>query len=504
MECYNIFEVMMLLIIILKLVLVIFNRASKPTKKMPPGPYPYPIIGNILELGQKPHQSLFNLSKLYGPLMTLKLGSLNAIVISSPEIAKEALTKHDLAFSNREVPDITRALDHHKVSLVWSPICDHWRTLRKLCATNIFSPQKLESTSKLRHKKVQELVDFLRTCSSKGEAIDIGEVVFTTIMNSLSNTLFSMDFAQYGSRDDGFQNFKGTVESIMVDAGKANVADLFPLLRFLDPQGIRKRGDDVTLKLLKVFGDIFDERMLLQTSSNKNFEVYDDVLDSFINIIKENSSTELSRHHLLHLFVDLFVAGIETTTSTTEWAMTELVHNPKMMARVKEELLQVLGKDGKPHESNISEFHYLNAIVKETFRLHPPVPFLHHKSKSMVEICGFKVPKDTQVLINLWAIGRNSSTWSDPNSFVPERFIESKMDVKGFDFGLIPFGAGRRMCPALPLAHRTVHFILASLLHYFDWKIVNGMKPQELDMSERYGLTIRKAQPLNLIPIHVN
>ncbi|XLU23260.1 hypothetical protein S245_059326 [Arachis hypogaea] len=148
------------------------------------------------------------------------------------------------------------------------------------------------------------------------------------------------------------------------------------------------------------------------------------------------------------MYQDLFVAEIETTTSTIEWAMTELVHNPKKMARVKEELLQVLGKDGKPHESNISEFHYINAIVKETFRLQPPVPFLvlQHKSKSMVEICGFKVPKDTQVLINLWAIGRNSSTWSDPNSFVSERFLESKMDVKSFDIGLIPFGAGRRMC----------------------------------------------------------
>ncbi|XP_020963418.1 geraniol 8-hydroxylase-like [Arachis ipaensis] len=237
----------------------------------------------------------------------------------------------------------------------------------------------------------------------------------------------------------------------MIDAGKANMADLFPLLQFLDPQGIRKRGDDDTQKLLKVFGDIFDKRMLLKTSSNKNFKVYDD---------------------------DLFVAEIETTTSTIEWAMTELVHNPKKMARVKEELLQVLGKDGKPHESNISEFHYINAIVKETFRLQPPVPFLvlQHKSKSMVEICGFKVPKDTQVLINLWAIGRNSSTWSDPNSFVSERFLESKMDVKSFDIGLIPFGAGRRMCPALPLAHRTVHFILASLLHYFDWKIVDVVK----------------------------
>ena len=184
--------------------------------------------------------------------------------------------------------------------------------------------------------------------------------------------------------------------------------------------------------------------------------------------------------------------------------MAELVHDPKRMAKAKEELLQVLGKDGKPKESDISKFPYLEAIVKETFRLHPPVPFLHHKSKSEAEICGFKVPKDTQVLVNLWAIGRNSSTWSDPNSFVPERFSECKMDIKGFDFELIPFGAGRRMCPALPLAHRTVHFILASLLHCFNWKIVDGKKPQELDMSEKYGLTIRRAQPLQLIPIHTN
>ena len=204
------------------------------------------------------------------------------------------------------------------------------------------------------------------------------------------------------------------------------------------------------------------------------------------------------------LYQDLFVAGIETTTSTVEWAMAELVHNPEKMVRAKEELLQVLGKDGKPEESDTSKFPYLEATVKEAFRLHPPVPLLHHKSKSEVEICGFKVLKGTQVLVNLWANGRNSNTWSDPNSFVPERFLECKMDIKGLDFDLIPFGAGRRMCPALPLAHRTVPFILASLLHCFNWKIADGKKPQELDMSEKCGLTIRKAQPLKLIPIHIN
>ena len=160
MESYTTSLVMLILtwpflhfFIIPKLVILLIKRGPKEPTKMPPGPYPYPIIGNILKLGQKPHQSLFDLSKTYGPLMTLKLGSLTAIVIYTPEIAKEALTKHDLAFSSREVPDSTRALDHHKVSLVWSPICDHWRILRKICATNIFSPQKLDSTSILRHKR---------------------------------------------------------------------------------------------------------------------------------------------------------------------------------------------------------------------------------------------------------------------------------------------------------------------------------------------------------------
>ncbi|KAL4338548.1 hypothetical protein AHAS_Ahas12G0221200 [Arachis hypogaea] len=476
---------------------------------MPPGPYPYPIIGNILELlSHKPYESLFHLSKTYGPIMTLKFGTLTAVVISSPEIAKEALTKHDLAFSNRQVLDITKALGHNKVSMVWSPVCDHWRTLRKLCSTNIFSPRRLESTSKLRHKNVQELMNFVGTCCTKGEAIDIGNVVFITIMNSLSNTLFSMDLAHYyGASDDdhhgSHQNFKELIEGILDDAGKINVVDLFPILSFLDPQGLRGRCEESFKRLLEVFNDIFEERMRLKVLSNKSsFEgTCCDVLDSFLDLLKVYESSELSRH-LLHLFLDLFIAGLETTTSTVEWAMAELVHNPKKMAKAKEELLQILGRDENPKESDISKLPYLEAIVKETFRLHTPIPILFHKSNFNVEINGFKVPKHAEVLVNLWAIGRNSSIWSNPNSFVPERFQECKMDTKDNNFEFIPFGAGRRMCPAISLVHRIVPLILATLLHCFDWKIADEKQPQELDMREEYGLTVRRAQPLLLIPIH--
>ncbi|XP_065631003.1 cytochrome P450 76T24-like [Quercus suber] len=161
---------------------------------------------------------------------------------------------------------------------------------------------------------------------------------------------------------------------------------------------------------------------------------------------------------------DLFLAGIGTTSTTMEWVMTVLLQNPEKMAKARDELKEVLGKNGHVQESDISKFHYLRAIVKETFRLHNPVPFLvPHKTETNVEMCGFIVPKNAQILINVWAMGRDSSVWQNPNVFMPERFLAQDIDFKGQNFELIPFGAGRRICPGLPLANRMVHLMLASL-----------------------------------------
>ena len=184
--------------------------------------------------------------------------------------------------------------------------------------------------------------------------------------------------------------------------------------------------------------------------------------------------------------------------------MAELIRNPKTMAKARRELQEVLGKDGIVQESDISKLPYLQSIVKETLRLHPPAPLLlPHKPQADVEICGFTVPKNSQVLVNAWAIGRDPNTWTNPNAFVPERFQGSEIDVKGRDFEVIPFGSGRRMCPGMPLAHRMVHLMLASLLHSFDWKLEDGLKPEDMDMSEMFGITLQKAKPLRAIPIRI-
>lgn len=201
---------------------------------------------------------------------------------------------------------------------------------------------------------------------------------------------------------------------------------------------------------------------------------------------------------------DLFVAGTDTTANTLEWAMAELLHNPETLLRVQAELRQTIGKDKLVKESDIARLPYLQAVVKETFRLHPAVPFLlPRKVEVDTEMCGFIVPKDAQVLVNVWAIGRDPNLWENPNLFMPERFLGSDMDVRGQNFELIPFGAGRRICPGLLLGIRMVQLMLASLIHSYDWKLEDGLTPENMNMEEKFGFTLQKAQPLRVLPIHV-
>jgi cytochrome P450 len=195
------------------------------------------------------------------------------------------------------------------------------------------------------------------------------------------------------------------------------------------------------------------------------------------------------------------VAGTDTSSATVEWAMAELLQNPKKLKKLRKELQQVINKDEDPKDLDINKLPYLQAVVKETLRLHPSAPILVHKSISDVDLCGFKVPKDTQVLVNVWSMGRDSSIWTDPNVFLPERFLECGEVFRGEDFGFIPFGAGRRMCPGVPFAHRVVHTMLATLLYHFDWKLPNGEKIEDMDMTEKFGITLHKVKPLMIIPI---
>ncbi|KAI3444656.1 hypothetical protein Pfo_001321 [Paulownia fortunei] len=470
------------------------NSRARKSSKLPPGPYQFPIIGNILDLGSKPHQSLSKLSNKYGPVMSLKLGSITTIVVSSPETAKIVLQKHDLAFSSRTIPSAAKSLNHDKFSMAWLPVENQWRKLRKICKEQMFSVSRLDAGQGLRREKLQKLCDYVKEYCQKGLAVDIGEAAFTTSLNLMSATLFSVEFAQFNS--DSSQEMKDVVWGVMKCLGTPNLADYFPVLKSADPQGILSEAKIYFEKLFAIFDGIIDEKLNCRGEKN-------DLVEALIDL-NQKDEAELSRNDIRHLLLDLFVAGTDTTSGTVEWAMAELLRKPVKMSRVRGEITDIIGKNQIIQESDIPRLPYLQAVVKETFRLHPAAPFLvPHKAEADVEINGYTVPKNAQILVNVWASGRDSRTWPNADSFMPERFLDhnDQIDFRGKDFELIPFGAGRRICPGLPLAYRMVHLMLASLVGNFGWKLEESTKPEELDMNEKFGLTLQKVIPLKAFPM---
>lgn len=200
----------------------------------------------------------------------------------------------------------------------------------------------------------------------------------------------------------------------------------------------------------------------------------------------------------------MVVGGTETTSNTTEWAMAEMLQKPEILRKAQRELDEVVGMNNIVEETHISKLPYLAQVIKETLRLHPALPLLvPHCPSSSSTIGGYAVPEGSRVFVNVWAIQRDPSIWKDPSEFRPERFSEggtaaNRWDFSGNDFDYFPFGSGRRICAGIAMAERMVGYSLASLLHSFDWKLPEGAK---LDLSERFGIVLKKAEPLVAVPI---
>ncbi|KAK7285330.1 hypothetical protein RJT34_20098 [Clitoria ternatea] len=347
---------------------------------------------------------------------------------------------------------------------------------------------------------MQDLLNDVHQSGLKCEAIDIGRAAFKTAINFLSNTIFSLDFV-HSAGDTG--EYKDIVVNILKAVGAPNMADFFPLLKIIDPQGIRRSCELYVGKLFHVFGNLIDERLRLR--EKKDFVSNNDMLDALLDISKQNSE-EMDKEKIKHLLHDLLVAGTDTTSYTLEWAMAELLHNPSTLSKAQKELEETIGVGNLIEESDLAKLPYLQAVIKETLRLHPPAPFLlPRKAKVDVELNGYTIPKGAQLFINEWAIGRDPNSWENPNVFSPERFLGSTLDIKGQSFQLTPFGSGRRICPGMPLAIRMLHLMLGSLINSFHWKLENDMKPEDMDMEDAVqGNALKKKEPLRIIPINIS
>ncbi|KAL6858797.1 hypothetical protein ACP4OV_017799 [Aristida adscensionis] len=472
-------------------------RRSSGAGQLPPGPRPIPLIGNLLDLrhGQV-HHTLARLARVHGPVVRLRLGLTTAVVVSSRDAAREAFTRHDRRLAARRVPDAARALGYSGRSVIWLPSSDPlWKTLRGVVAAHVASPRSLADARGVRERKVRDLVGYFR--GRAGAEVAVGHALYAGAVNLVSGVLVSVDVVDVG--DDAAKGLRELVEDLVELIAKPNVSDLFPFLRALDLQGWRRWSAGHLRKIFRILDDIVDRR-LAEASSRK--DRHGDFLDVLLELM---FTGKISRDNLTTILFDVFNAGSDTVAITVEWAMAELLRKPGIMAKVRAEIEGTLGCKEAVEEPDVAGMPYLQAVVKEAMRLHPVAPLLlpHLAVEDGVEIGGYAVPKGSTVIFNAWAIMRDPAVWERPDEFVPERFLEAAagVDFRGKDFEFIPFGAGRRLCPGLPMAERVVPLILASLLHAFEWRLPNGVAVEQVDVSEKFTTANVLAVPLRAVPV---
>ncbi|KAL5563304.1 hypothetical protein UlMin_033051 [Ulmus minor] len=501
MEWSNVFLVLLIILLTPLLPLVLCRKISG-RHRLPPGPPGWPLLGNLLDLGSMSHRTVAEMRNKYGDFIWLRLGAINTVVILSAKTASEFFKNHDVSFAERTITQLSRVYDYHKGSLALAPYGSYWRVLRKLVTTDMLVMKRINETASIRRKCRDKLLFWIEDEAKKmkdGEGVNVAHFVFLTTFNLLGNLMLSRDLLDPNSKDG--PEFYAAMIGLMECSGQGNLADAFPWLRWLDLQGLKRKMKRDVGKGIEIASKFVKERM------NERKMGFDKKQKDFLDVLldfegnEKDEPTKFSDHELNVIILELFMAGTDTTSSTIEWALSELLLKPETMKKAKEELTKVIGKNRKFEENDVQNLPYLQAVVKETLRLHAPLPFLvPRRAMNDVSFMGYFIPKNTQMVVNAWAIGRDPDVWDEPLCFKPERFLDSNIDYKGQHYELIPFGAGRRMCAGVPLAYRVLHLLLGSLLHQFDWELDASVSRETMDMSDRLGLVIRKFKPLLAVP----
>ncbi|XP_054821634.1 flavonoid 3'-monooxygenase-like [Prosopis cineraria] len=479
----------------------LFKLVTGPSHPLPPGPRPWPIIGNLPHLGPVPHHALADLARTYGPLMHLRLGFVDVVVAASASVAAQFLKVHDANFSSRPPNAGAKYIAYNYQDLVFAPYGPRWRMLRKISSVHLFSGKALDD---FRHLRQEEIARLTRNLASAGSnAANLGQLLNVCTTNALSRVMIGRRVFNDGSAgcDPRADEFKNMVVEVMVLAGVFNIGDFIPALEFLDLQGVQAKMKKLHKRFDEFLTSIIEEHKVSKSEKHK------DLLSTLLSLkdVPDDEGTRLTDTEIKALLLNLFTAGTDTSSSTTEWAIAELIRHPRILAQVQKELDAVVGRDRLVTELDLPNLPYLQAVVKETFRLHPSTPLsLPRIADKSCEIFGYHIPRGATLLVNVWAIGRDPKEWSNPLEFRPERFLpggeKADVDVRGNDFEVIPFGAGRRICAGISLGLRMVQLLTATLVHAFDWDLPDGLHPEKLNMEEAYGLTLQRAAPLIVHP----
>ncbi|GLT73633.1 hypothetical protein SLA2020_454770 [Shorea laevis] len=488
------------------------QRSSRDGKKVELPPEPsggLPFIGHLhLFGGGKPLcQTWATMADRYGSIFTIRLGVHSTVIISSHEAAKECFTTNDKILASRPKSNAGIYLGYNYAAFGFASYGAYWREMRKLAMLELLSSRRLET---LKHIQVSEINEFVKDLyllrQKKHIMVDISQRFELLTLNMIIRMIAGKRyFSGSENGDDGeAQRVGKIVKEFMYISGVLVPSDVIPFLKYFDFQGQVKSMKRVARELDLLCGSWIEEHKLKRLNSDEGISKDNqDFIDLMLSAIDDDHMFGFSRETIIKAtMMSLMLAGSDTTSITLTWILSNLMNNKKALKLVQEELDQKVGRDRKVQDSDIPNLVYLQAVIKETLRLYPPAPVsVPHEAMEDIRVCGYLIPKGTRIFTNLWKLHRDPRVWSDPDEFLPERFLSSSanLDLQGQNFEFIPFGSGRRSCPGMTLALQVTHLTIASLLQGFNLATPND---DPVDMTEGLGITMPKAAPLevNLTP----
>ncbi|KAH9776452.1 cytochrome P450 71A22 [Citrus sinensis] len=479
------------------------HSRNKNKLNLPPSPPRLPIIGNLHQLGTLRHRSLKALSNKYGPLMFLHLGHSPTLVVSSAEITREIIKNHDIVFANRPKNTAGDIIFYASKDIGFSNYGEYWREGRKACVLGLLSNKKVQSLQYVNEEEVAIMTNKIRSSCFNGGSVNLAEMLQTVANNIIARSVLGRRVEEETAGGNS-NKFGELSRRMMIQSASFCYRDLFPSLGWLDVvTGRIGRLKATAREFDALFDQVIEEHRKSEISDEDNDQSDEkDLVHTILKLQKDGRlGIELNQDNLKALLLDMFSGGTETTSATVEWAMAELVKNPKLMKKTQEEVRRVVKHKSSINVDDINQMNYLKCVIKETLRLHPAGTILFPRMTSTsVNLRGYDIPANTTTYINAWAIQRDPKVWNRAEEFLPDRFIDSTIDFNGQNFEFIPFGAGRRICPGMLFGKVAAEYLLANLLYWFDWKLPGGAVNEDLDMTEVFGLTVSKKFPLILVP----
>ncbi|XP_043708721.1 cytochrome P450 77A1-like [Telopea speciosissima] len=469
----------------------LLSRRSKSKRlNLPPGPPGWPVVGNLFQVAGSAKfffHYIRDLVSIYGPIMTLKMGTRTMIIISSPELAHEALIQKGQIFANRPRENPTRKIfSSNKFtvnSAVYGPV---WRSLRRNMVQNMLSTTRLKEFRGDRDSAVDRLIDRIRAeADSNHGVVSVLKHVRFAVFCILVSMCFGVDMD-----GDEIERIDKMMKAVLITLDP-RIDDFLPILApFFSKQ--RKRTNQVREEQLQTLVPFVEARRsaLKNLSSNKTAASFS-YLDTLFDLKIDGRKSVPTDEELVTLCSEFLNGGTDTTATALEWAIARLIEKPEIQSRLYEEIKSTVG-DRKVNEKDVEDMVYLNAVTKELLRKHPPTYFaLTHAVSEPVKLGGYDIPMDANVEFFVSSIGDDPKIWSDPKDFNPDRFLSGKedADITGVTgVKMIPFGAGRRICPGLGLGSLHINLLLARMVQEFQWRATPTQKMS--DFSEKLEFTV--------------